>query len=241
MNLMLIFIALAPPLGLLWFFYVSGPAFHLSHRLTGLLFVSGMISGGPALVLNHMMEKYTLLWPGAPETVHRVLFWLVGIGLNEEFSKLLPLLALLFFRKDFKTPYQGLLGGVSVALGFSAIENLFYLERFGTVTLLIRSVLTVPAHAFFTAPLGVALAYAKHAGNAWGAYGWLLGGLLVSVGFHGLYDVWLSLESEWLNQVAYGQVVLMGVLTLFLMRLRLPENRRTEHRLPPEPIQTETP
>ncbi|MCZ6730016.1 MAG: PrsW family glutamic-type intramembrane protease, partial [SAR324 cluster bacterium] len=106
------------------------------------------------------------------------------------------------------------------ALGFAAVENIFYLERYGTITLLTRSILTVPAHAFFSAPMGVMMAYSRHAPTLGGKYLWLVGGLAVSSGFHGLYDVWLSLELEWMNWVAYAQVVLMGVLTWKLMRLK---------------------
>ena len=131
---------------------------------------------------------------------------------------MLVLLVVLYPRRDFSTPYQGLLGGATVALGFAAIENVFYLERYGTVTLLFRSVLTVPAHAFFTAPLGVALAFAKRSPSVSGKYGWLLGGLAFAVIGHGVYDIWLSLESEWLTRLAYLHVALMGVFVLWLMR-----------------------
>lgn len=215
-------IALAPAVGLLWLLYALNPHGPERKGLLVTLFALGACAGIPALVLNHMVEKYTSLWAGAPEASHRMLFWVLGIGMNEEFVKLLVLLAVLYFRRGFTTPYQGLLGGAAVALGFATIENLFYLERFGTVTLLIRSGLTVPAHAFFTIPMGVCLAYAKRTGSARTMYGWLLGGLGIAMGFHGAYDIWLSLDGPWLNRMAYVQVVLMGLLALWLVRRRQP-------------------
>jgi len=109
-----------------------------------------------------------------------------------------------------------------VALGFAAVENLFYLERYGTATLLFRSALTVPAHAFFTAPLGVAMAFSKRAEGLLAKYAWLVGGLAFAVLGHGVYDIWLSLDSLWLNRIAYLHVVMMGLFVLWLMRLRLP-------------------
>lgn len=212
-------IAMSPAIAMVWFFYARNAYKPERKMLIALLFVLGGASAMVALGLNHLVEKYTLLWPGAREPAHRMLFWFFGVGLNEEFAKMLALLAVLYPRRDFTNPYQGLLGAATVALGFAATENLFYLERYGTVTLLMRSVLTVPAHAFFTIPMGVMMAYCKHAPTLKGKYFWLLGGLAVSAGLHGLYDVWLSLEPDWLTWLAYLQVVLMGVLALTLMRI----------------------
>jgi len=218
MSPLLIVIALAPPVSLVWYFQARNHGTRDSLGLLILTFMLGMLSGGPALVMNHLVEKYTSLWAGAPTLEHRLLFWLLGIGMNEEMVKMLPLLALIFLRRQPATPYQGLMAGLTVALGFSAVENLFYLDRYGTATLIVRSILTVPAHAFFTAPMGYCLALARQARGPWPTYGWMLGGLFVSMAFHGLYDVWLSLDSDWMNRVAYLQVVLMGVLTVLLAR-----------------------
>lgn len=222
MSPQLITIALSPAIAMVWFFYARQAYRPERKGLITALFVLGMLSGGLALMLNHMVERYTGLWAGAPDPLHRTLFWVLGIGLNEEFAKMVMLLLVLYPRRDFTTPYQGLLGGATVALGFAAIENVFYLERYGTATLLIRSVLTVPAHAFFTAPLGVALGFSKRAESVAGKYLWLLGGLAFAVAGHGVYDVWLSLDSVWLNRVAYLHVALLGLFVLWLMRLRLP-------------------
>jgi RsiW-degrading membrane proteinase PrsW (M82 family) len=212
-------IALSPAIALVWFFYARNAYTPERKLLVTMLFLVGGLSALGALALNHSLEKYTQLWSGAPELSHRLLFWVLGVGLNEEFAKMAPLLLLLYPRRDFRTPYQGLLGAATVALGFAAVENLFYLERYGTVTLLTRSVLTVPAHAFFSIPMGVMMAYARNARRERTRYLWLLGGLGVSVAFHGLYDVWLSIGAAWLDWIAYLQVVLMGVLALRLMRL----------------------
>jgi RsiW-degrading membrane proteinase PrsW (M82 family) len=98
------------------------------------------------------------------------------------------------------------------------VENLVYLERYGTPTLLIRSLLTVPAHAGFTLPLGVCLAYAQQSPKLLSKYLWMAGGLAIAVSLHGMYNIWLSFEGEWLNRAAYIQVVLMMALAVWLMR-----------------------
>jgi RsiW-degrading membrane proteinase PrsW (M82 family) len=185
------------------------------------LFILGGGSAFIALVLNHSVERYTQLWTGAPELTLRLLFWLVGIGLNEEFAKMLVLLLVLYPRRDFTHVEQGILGAATVALGFSAVENLFYMERFGTPTLLVRSILTVPAHACFTIPNGVCLFLSKRANTVTRKYLYLLLGLVTAMTLHGVYNIWLSLDDAWLNRLAYVQVVLMVVLAWRLMRWRL--------------------
>ena len=222
MNLQLITIAISPAILMIWFFYARSAYKPDGKVFIAVLFVMGFGSGIIALVLNHLVERYTTLWASAPEASHRMIFWVFGIGLNEEFAKMLMLMLVLYPRRSFTTPYQGLLGGATVALGFAAVENLFYLERYGTMTLLIRSVLTVPAHAFFTAPLGAAMGFSKRSQSLAGRYGWLVGGLAFAMTAHGVYDIWLSLESEWLNRVAYLHVVILGVFVLWLMRLKVP-------------------
>lgn len=222
MNPQLLIIAFTPAIALAWFFYARSAYRPEGRVVIPVLFALGIGSGFIALMLNHMVERYTMLWPGAPDPLHRLLFWLIGIGLNEEFAKMLMLLLVLYPRRDFSAPAQGLLGGATVALGFAAVENVFYLERYGTMTLLVRSVLTVPAHASFTAPLGMAMAFSKRAPSLGGKYLWLAGGLLFAVLAHGGYDVWLSFESPWINRLAYLHVALLCLGVLWLMRLRLP-------------------
>src|SRR5689334_14356162 len=160
-----------------------------SRLLIAALFALGAASALLALVLNHSVERYTDLWTGAPQLTNRLMFWLLGIGLNEEFAKMLVLLAVLYPRKSFTHVEQGILGAATVALGFAAIENLFYLDRFGTPTLLVRSVLTVPAHACFTMPNGVGLFLSKRAESVMAKYLYLLAGLMVAVSFHGIYNI----------------------------------------------------
>ena len=215
-------IALAPAIGLLWLLTAWNRSGWPAVRLLAILMCLGGVSAGLALVLNHSVEKYSALWSDAPELHLRVLFWVLGIGLNEEFSKLLVLLLLIYPRQEFGLPYQGLLAASAVALGFAAVENLVYLERYGTPTLLVRSLLTVPAHAGFTIPLGVCLAYARRADESPAKYLWMVGGLAVAVTFHGAYNIWLSFDAEWVNRVAYVQVVLMLALDVLLMRLKAP-------------------
>jgi len=235
MNIQLVIIAFSPAILMVWFFYARS-VYKPEGRLViaGLFLLGGLGSAFLALVLNQGIERYTTLWSGSPNPLYFNLYWWIGIGMNEEFAKMVILLIVLYPRRDFSTPMQGLLGGATVALGFAAFENVLYLVRHGPVTLLIRSVLTVPAHAFFTIPLGVAMAFSKRAATLPRKVGWLLSGLSFSMTMHGLYNILVSNQSDVINRLAYLHVILLGVLALGLMRLRLPplpvDHRPLDHR-----------
>ncbi|MBI3991823.1 MAG: PrsW family intramembrane metalloprotease [Candidatus Lambdaproteobacteria bacterium] len=216
--MLLVAIAVSPGIALIWFFHANAAGAGERKLLLAVLFLLGGAAAGPSLVLNHAIEKYTLLWSGAPEAAYRIGFWLLGPGLNEEVAKLLVLLAVVYPRQSFRTPYQGLLAAATVATGFAVLENLFYLERYGTATLLLRSVLTVPAHAFFTIPLGLLLGFARRAESLGAKYACMLGGLVIAAALHGLYDVLLSMPGPWLSRLAYVQVALMGLAILWIVR-----------------------
>ncbi len=216
--MLLVVIAVSPGIALIWFLHATSGELRERKLMLIALFLLGGMAAGPSLVLNHAIEKYTLFWSGAPEPEFRIGFWLLGPGFNEEFTKLLVLLAAVYPRRSFRNPYQGLLAGATVASGFAVLENLVYLERYGTATLLLRSVLTVPAHAGFTIPMGILLGYAKLARPLAAKYGWLLAGLLSAALLHGVYDVLLSLPGAWLSRLAYAQVLMMMLATLWVVR-----------------------
>ena len=221
--MLLIAIALSPGVALVWFLRARSNQPGERLPLLGALFLLGGLAAGPALVLNHAIEKYTVLWPGASQLVHRVGFWMLGPGLNEEVIKLAVLLAVIWPRRVPLSPYQGLVCAASVAVGFAVVENLFYLERFGTATLLTRSLLTVPAHAFFTIPLGVLMGYARGVERSRDKFILLLGGLVFAVVSHGLYDVLLSLPGLWTNRMAYAQILFMGLGVVWALP-RIPQD-----------------
>ena len=162
-----------------------------------------------ALILNNMIERETLFWANAVNPWHRSVFWGICVGLNEEFAKWLVLL--LVFR-PFRTLVisHAILAAVAVAVGFAVIENLFYLQRFGTPVLLMRSVLTVPAHALFSIPLGIGIAISAQKVHWRTKYLMMLLGLLVAALLHGGYDLLLSIRGLDTRLFAYLYLFLLA-------------------------------
>jgi len=84
----------------------------------------------------------------------------------EEMSKFHTVKFFRFNDKHFSEPMDGIVYGVSVAVGFAIIENLLYIQRAledGDVyaTLIVRGFLSVPAHALFAVVWGYALGMYK--------------------------------------------------------------------------------
>lgn len=97
----------------------------------------------------------------------------------------------------FDDPFDGIVYGVMVALGFATLENFLYVfsENGGSADIALRRMFTaVPAHAAFGAMLGYFLGLARylHARNPWVS----LLGILLAVFFHGAYDFFLMAASQ---------------------------------------------
>jgi protease PrsW len=108
-------------------------------------------------------------------------------GATEEAFKFLMVFILIWRNPNFNEKFDGIVYAVSVALGFAAIENLFYVFSGNSLQVgLLRAFTAVPGHAIFGIVMGFYLGLAKfdlqHRGK------WLLRAFLVPWLLHGLYD-----------------------------------------------------
>ena len=222
-----------PALYWIWLFYTSNRYKRSSIRLLILLFLGGISCGLLALTLNHIVEKYTIFWSGAQDTIilldflppipaYSLGFWLM-VGFNEEFAKLTVLLLLAYPSRDFLERYDGMLYAAVVALGFATIENAFYIQQYGMSILITRTLITLPTHIFMSAIMGYFMAQShfalKQASGSeiiyWPSILLILSGWSIAALLHASYDSLLSLN---LNKMAYTQLLIMGAVTIYLRR-----------------------
>src|SRR5690606_32220713 len=83
----------------------------------------------------------------------------------EEFVKWLVILLVIFRHIEFDDPYDGILYGASVSLGFATVENVLYLLSFGIDTAILRAILPVSSHALFGVVMGYYFGKSKFAKN----------------------------------------------------------------------------
>jgi RsiW-degrading membrane proteinase PrsW (M82 family) len=135
----------------------------------------------------------------------------IAIALIEESIRFILFRLFLYKNKNFDEPYDGVVYGVTIAMGFAGVENILYLQNYQSVEVaLLRMVTTVPAHGLFGAYMGHFIAKAKFGTRFKTFY------LILSVCFctllHGSYDIFILMKGNpnWI-------FVSIAILVLFLI------------------------
>lgn len=156
-----------------------------------LAFLLGVVSVAPTILLVAIEEaKLRLVETGDP--VRDILFFVFGVGLREEASKLLLFLPLLPILRKWGDKLDVLVCGAMVGLGFAAEENLSYLAQANLHAGLGRFLTANFFHMALTGTLASALDDFVSDPEEHGAA--FMRTSLFIVAIHGLYDFLLSHE-----------------------------------------------
>lgn len=169
--------------GILWVWYFARNDRH-PEPLPMLVraFIAGILSVVPAGLLEQPLR--TVLVKPAPVSVG-ILLALVAVGVIEEGVKLGATYIAVFRSSEFDEVADGIVYAVTVALGFAAIENLFYTATFGLSVALLRAVVTSLAHASFAGVFGFWLGLYRMGHTGHDGLG---RGFVVASGLHAFYD-----------------------------------------------------
>ena len=200
--------------GILWlvFFYRKDRYEPEPKRVIARVFLGGMFMVFPAGALE-FLGKDGLTIARTSGDIGLIFFYaFFYVGLIEEGLKFLLLALAVNYHKDMDEPVDGMVYGITVGLGFAALENLLYTRTMGYEVGLWRAVVTCLAHATF---------------SGWGGYFLTAGranlsvrqrffrGFGVALFWHGLYDFLIFLDTPlW----SAGALALTGVLLYFLFR-----------------------
>jgi RsiW-degrading membrane proteinase PrsW (M82 family) len=151
---------------------------------------------------------------------------------EESLKGIAVLLVFLVLRREFDSVLDGIVYAAVVALGFGAMENTFYLYgesiekgMDGLFTLfIVRVVLGIWDHPFYTSFIGIGLAMARLSRSA--AVRWLAppAGWCVALAFHGLHNTFASLSEgtpalgALMFLVDWAGWLFMAILMLVLIR-----------------------
>ena len=116
----------------------------------------------------------------------------------EELLKYLALRIGSWRSPHFNYRFDGVVYGVSSAVGFAIVENVMYVYEYGYQTALVRAFTAVPLHAFCGVAMGVFYAMAKKEsiqGRSSG-FGYTLLALIVPMMIHGIYDTMAFMRTE---------------------------------------------
>ena len=181
------------------------------------LIIFGVLS---CMVAAYAEQAASMLFPSYPEgsfgyalvnAFALAAFW-------EEIVKYLALRLGSWKQPSFNYRFDGVVYGVSAAVGFAIYENIYYVAAFGLRTAIARAFLAVPLHAFCGVFMGVFYAYSKKA-DILGRYAarryFTILALVVPMLIHGIYDFIAMLRFE-----ASTPVLLVFVVILYIVSIR---------------------
>ena len=222
--MLLVLVAAAPSLALLVYFYLRD---RYDREPIGCLLVAYFLGMYAMLAAQSMGAVLADAVPD--EWLHlggepaRLFEAFVLSGLVEEVAKWVMLMAAVYYWRAFDEPLDGLIYGLTIALGFATLENFFYLSSHGVGIAWQRAIFAVPAHALFGGAMGYYAGGIKFSGKAGRRAGSVWRDqilcLALPVLFHGAYNFALLHGLNWFIWVAIT-VLSLGFWVFVLRRVR---------------------
>ena len=180
--------AIAPGLALLSYFYLKDQYETEPISVVIKTFLFGVFLVLPIMFLQYVLEKEQIL----NTDMANAFLWAAMI---EEFFKWFILIYAIYQHVAFDEPYDGIVYGAAVSLGFASMENVLYLLANGVEHAFSRAFLPVSSHALFGVIMGYYLGKAKFSQSNNRTY--LILGLAAPVLLHGVYDYILLSQERW--------------------------------------------
>ncbi|WP_203339482.1 glutamic-type intramembrane protease PrsW [Planococcus beijingensis] len=201
--IILLTVAIAPSLALFSYLYLRDQFASEPSKLLFQSFLYGAILTFPILFVQYVFDAEGVFTSGFAQNV-------IFSSIIEEFFKWLVLLIAVYRHVDFEDPYDGILYGASVSLGFATVENILYLLEFGLQTAFLRAFLPVSSHALFGVVMGYYFGKAKFSKSSQRRR-WLGWAFLSSVILHMAYNTSLYVY----DNIMYGAIPFMLFLWWF--------------------------
>jgi RsiW-degrading membrane proteinase PrsW (M82 family) len=207
MILILLLIALAPCLFLLWYFYHRDKYEPEPKKMIIKVFLLGAAMVIPAGIIE------IIIMSGLEIIMSGVLYFFIisffVIAPCEELFKYVVVKYSVYKSIEFDEVMDGIVYTVSASLGFATIENIIYVLQQGIGTGIARAFLAVPGHAFFGAVMGYYIGLAKFTNGKEKQL--LTRGIMFAILLHGLYD-FLILAHTALAVFAILLIVILGFI-----------------------------
>ncbi len=180
---------IAPGLALLSYFYLKDEYDSEPISVVFKAFIYGALLVFPLMFIQYVLE--------AEHVVHsNVIHAFFSISLLEEFFKWFIMFYTVYQHTEFDEPYDGIVYGAAVSLGFATVENILYLLSNGLGYAIGRALLPVSSHALFGVIMGYYFGKGKF--SLVSNKKWLVYSLLLPFLLHGIYDYILISIENWL-------------------------------------------
>lgn len=181
---------IAPGLALLSYFYLKDEYEAEPISVVLKAFLYGALLVFPIMFIQHVLDVENLI---KSEFVDAFL----SSSLLEEFFKWFIFYYAVYQHVEFDEPFDGIVYGASVSLGFATAENILYLIGNGVEHAITRALLPVSSHALFGVIMGFYYGKAKFTDGI--SYMGIMIALLLPFVLHGFYDYILISQKNWLN------------------------------------------
>ncbi|MGE6258860.1 glutamic-type intramembrane protease PrsW [Heyndrickxia sporothermodurans] len=181
---------IAPGLALLSYFYLRDQYEYEPILSVFKAFLFGAFLTFPIMFIQHVLTTEHVFQGHVSNAF-------INIALLEEFFKWFILFFAVYQHEDFNEPYDGIVYGASVSLGFATVENILYLLADGVGTAFGRALLPVSSHALFGVIMGYYLGKAKFSTNK-KIKRTLFFSFIVPLLLHGFYDYILLAKTKWI-------------------------------------------
>ena len=159
------------------------------------IIIFGVISCFAAGFLEPVESQFLPYYPpGSLQYAMQTSFLMAA--LVEEIVKFLAMRIGSWNYAGFNYRFDGVVYGVSSAVGFAIFENVMYVASYGLQTAIVRAFTAIPLHAFCGVFMGAIYSYSKKAsilGDRRGTALYTLLALLVPMLIHGTYDTFAFL------------------------------------------------
>ena len=217
MILILLLISIIPVVLLGLYIYKKDSVKEPKSLLLG-LFSSGFLASFLVIIINVLM---TLLTPefyisdNYSKFNFIELFFLIfiEIAVVEEFCKWIMIRFIGYNHKDFDQLYDIIVYSTFVALGFAAIENIFYVIEGGFTLGIYRAIFSVPGHVAFGIFMGYYLGLAKmwEKKNKTKHNIYMILSIFVPAILHTIYNFCLMIETLWFLIIFIGFIIILYV------------------------------
>lgn len=183
---------IAPGLALLSYFYLRDQYESEPVSMVLRTFIFGALLVFPIMFIQHVLDTENIL-------NSNIMNAFLSTATLEEFFKWFILFYTAYQHVEFDEPYDGVVYGASVSLGFATVENILYLVSNGLEYAMGRALLPVSSHALFGVIMGYYIGKGKFTLKS--KKTWLVLSLILPILLHGIYDYILISFKHWLNYI----------------------------------------
>ena len=186
--------------------------------------VAAAISKGLYLALEPVGLRLDAVALAEDRPLALLAYALLAIGPIEELAKLLPFLLVVLRFEAFDEPLDGIIYASFIALGYAAVENIYYLDYLSDLEAVARGFAGPVIHILFASVWAHWITMAHLEGRPVLKAATL--GFLLAAGLHGVYDFLVLLQPVAALPIAAAMIGTLWVWRLLLMRRMLAEAGR---------------